>query len=429
MDPKQFFLYDDSVARNWQPFSLTRPIGEMLFGTETIRARIERLFGAGCCGHLAGDALLGFEEPGAPRCIPVESVGNVGTRIYLNSRFVPQAGFAPVTGGGPALLTAGPAIVGACVPHGTALPPGLLAAAARLAGRTPRRSRCSQGFHHERPEALPTWPMRSVSGRLLETVWELMAANGDQLRRDGARFEEKGLPAGVHRIASGKISLAECAVIEPGVVLDPSGGPIILSQGTRVQAPARITGPLYLGPDSRILGGVVREASIGPGCRIRGEVQSCVILGFTNKAHDGFLGHSIVGGWVNLGAMTTNSDLKNTYSPVRVIIGGRRTDTGLLKVGCFLGDHVRTGIGTMLHTGTVVGAGSNLFGDGMPPRDVPPFSWGTGSDLSEYRLDRFLETAATVMARRGIKMTDGVQRLYRRVFAATTPLRASMRPR
>ncbi len=412
MDSKRLFLYDDPVARNWQPFSLTRPIGEMLFGTETIRARIERLLGAGCSGHLSGDALLGFEEPGAPRCTTVDGAGGVGTRLYLNSRFVPQAGFAAaacatgVTGGGPALLTAGPAVVGAWVPHGTEFPSGLLA-----------------------PEDPPAWPMRPVSGRLLETVWELMAANGDQLRRDGARFTEKGLPAGVHRIGSGKISLAESAAVEPGVVLDPSAGPIILSRGARVQAPARITGPLYMGPDSRILGGVVREASIGPGCRIRGEVQSCVILGFTNKAHDGFLGHSIVGCWVNLGAMTTNSDLKNTYSPVRVIIGGRKTDTGLLKVGCFLGDHVRTGIGTMLQTGTVVGAGSNLFGDGMPPRDVPPFSWGTGSDLSEYRLDRFLETAATVMARRGITMTDGVQRLYRRAFAATAPLRAAARPR
>ena len=163
-----------------------------------------------------------------------------------------------------------------------------------------------------------------------------------------------------------------------------------------------------------LLGGVVAGAAIGPQCRVRGEVDASVILGFANKAHDGYLGRSIVGRWVNLGAMTSNSDLKNTYGVVRLRTGGRDVDTGLLKVGCFLGDHVRTGIGTLLNSGTVVGAGSSLFGGGMPARDVPPFSWCGAGGLDETRIDGFLETASRVMARRGVSMTDGVRRLYRR---------------
>ena len=405
-DPTRLFLYDDPVARNWQPFSLTRPIGEVLFGTETLRARIERVFGVVCCGHLAGDILLEFEEPGAPGCTTLESTDKAGTCLYLNSRFVPEDGVATIERGKPTLFTAGPAVVGACVPRGTEVPRALLAS-----------------------EDPPAWPMQPLAGRLLDTVWGLMIENSNQIRSDGARFAETGPPAGVHQIGSGRISVAEDVVVEPGVLFDTSRGPIILSRGARVQAPARIAGPLYLGPDSRILGGVVGEASIGPACRVRGEVESCVILGFSNKAHDGFLGHSVVGRWVNLGAMTSNSDLKNTYSPVRLLIGGRETDTALLKVGCFLGDHTRTAIGTLLATGTVVGSGSNLFGGGVPPRDIPPFSWAGRSNLSEYDLDGFLETAARVMARRGVPMTDGVQRLYRKAFAATAPLRTATQPR
>lgn len=406
MSPGRLFLYDDPVARNWQPFSLTRPAGEMLFGTETLRARIERVFGMACSGHLAGGDLLGFEEPDAPGCTVFGSADVAGTRLYLNSRFVPEEGVVAPTGlGGATLLTAGSAVVGVSVPHGVRVPAALFAA-----------------------DEQPPWPAVPLAGEVLQTVWGLMAASADRIRSDGERYEGTGIPGGVHMAGSGMISVADDALVEPGVVLDASAGPIIVSRGARVQAPARIVGPTYVGPHSVVLGSVVAEACIGPSCRIRGEVESSVILGFANKAHDGFLGHSIVGRWVNLGAMTSNSDLKNTYSDVRLRTGGTDVDTGLLKVGCFLGDHVRTGIGTLLDTGTVVGAGSNLFGGGMPPRDVPPFSWSAGSELVEYRLDRFLETAGRVMARRGVKMTHGVQNVYRRAFRTTAPLRTAVRP-
>ena len=406
MTPARLFLYDDPVARNWQPFSLTRPVGEMLFGTETLRARIERVFRTACRGHLVGD-LLGFDEPDAPGCASSESVDAGGARICLNSRFVPEEGaVAPAGCARATLLTAGSAVVGACVPHGIRIPGALLAA-----------------------EDPPPWPEVSVAGELLQTVWGLMAANSDRIRADGHRLQGTDIPDGVHLIGAGKVSLARDALVEPGVVLDASAGPIIVSRGARVQAPARIVGPTYVGPDSVILGGVVAEAGVGPLCRVRGEVESSVILGFANKAHDGFLGHSIVGRWVNLGAMTSNSDLKNTYGPVRLRVGGRDVDTGLLKLGCLLGDHVRTGIGTLLNTGTVVGAGSNLVGGGMPSRDVPPFSWVAGTDLAEYRLERFLGTAARVMARRGVEMTDGVRSLHRRAFTETAPLRTAVRRR
>ena len=150
----------------------------------------------------------------------------------------------------------------------------------------------------------------------------------------------------------------------------------------------------FSGRNSIILGGVLSEVSIGPVCKVRGEVECSLILGYSNKGHDGFLGHAYLGRWVNLGAFTTNSDLKNSYGQVRVGGASGPVDTGLMKVGCFLGDHVKTGIGTFLNTGTVIGTGSNVFGGAMPPTYVPPFSWGSG-----HRLDEYLESVRALEKR------------------------------
>ena len=397
----RLFLIDDPVARDWLPFSLTRPAGELLFGTRTLRARAERVWSLTCEGHLAGDALLDFEEPGAPPCVNPEEIGAEGDKLLLCSRFACDGRGEFDT---PTLLTDGSEPVGAWIPHGTPPPPSL------QEGRWPR------------------WPRAAVEGTLLASPWELMKANGARIRTDAQGLPDHDLPLGSHRVGLGRVSVGEDATIEPGAVFDTTDGPVILAAEARVQAPCRLAGPLYVGPRSTVLGGVVKDASIGPGCKVRGEVESSVLAGFANKAHDGFLGHSVVGRWVNLGAMTTNSDLKNTYGAVRSSVGGRAVETGLTKAGCLLGDHVRTGIGTLLNTGAVVGAASSVFGGGMPPRDVPPFSWVARRRLAEYDIDRFLETAARVMARRGVDLTAGMRRLYRRAFADTASLRSALDP-
>jgi hypothetical protein len=152
---------------------------------------------------------------------------------------------------------------------------------------------------------------------------------------------------------------------------------------------------------------------------VRGEVADSVLLGFVNKAHDGYIGHALLGRWVNLGAFTTNSDLKNNYRSVRVWTPDGEVDTGLLKVGCFFGDHVKTGIGTVVNTGTVVGAGSNVFGGLMPPSVVHPFSWGSGSDLRDHQLKPFLSTAERAMGRRKQELTPGVKRILASAWEAT----------
>jgi UDP-N-acetylglucosamine diphosphorylase/glucosamine-1-phosphate N-acetyltransferase len=219
------------------------------------------------------------------------------------------------------------------------------------------------------------------------------------------------------------VSLGDAVYLEAGVHLDAIDGPIRLSDGVRVSAITRLAGPAFIGPDTHVLGGSLGDVTIGPACRVRGEVSSTVLLGYVNKAHEGYLGHAYVGKWVNLGALTTNSDLKNNYGTVRIHTAEGSVDTGLIKVGCFLGDHVKTGIGTLLPTGCVVGLGSNLFGGLMSPTHVPPFSWGTGERLEEYDIERFLDTAAQAMSRREMSLENGNRTLLQRAWERTRPER------
>jgi UDP-N-acetylglucosamine diphosphorylase/glucosamine-1-phosphate N-acetyltransferase len=277
------------------------------------------------------------------------------------------------------------------------------------------------------PDAAPAGgPTLELPGDLLGHPWDLVSTNAERISRDiAALWPEESEPAGIVRVGGGTVSLGAGAEIEPGVYVDTRAGPIRLADGARVEGPARLTGPLFVGPGTRVLGGHVGTSTLGQVCMVRGELADSVLTGFVNKAHDGYIGHALLGRWVNLGAFTTNSDLKNNYRPVSVWTPDGDRDTGLLKVGCFLGDHVKTGIGTVLNTGTVIGAGSNIFGGLMPPTVVPPFSWGSGADLRDHQADRFLATTEHVMARRGQPLTPGVRRILQEAWRATAGRRAA----
>jgi len=394
------FLFDDAGAGAFSPFALSRPVGELFFGAFLLRERAERFWGLPCAGHLNRSELLGFSEPGAPQVLPEGRVGFQDFRIYQTGRAM-VTGLRPALPDGPATLFLGDAVVGWTLPPGTPPPtPASLLDPGPLPGSVEIR----------------------LEGRILETPWELMAENGDQLSADIPRFfpgyAVEELP-GCHILGDGLVSLGSNVSVEPGSVFDVREGPIRLEDEVTVQAHTRLAGPAYVGRGSTILGGVLSAVSLGPTCRIRGEVECSVVLGYTNKAHEGFLGHAYLGKWVNLGAFTTNSDLKNNYGEVRVGGPAGRVATGLMKVGCFLGDHVKTGIGTFLSTGTVIGFGSNVYGGAMPPTYVPPFSWGSGTDLTEYRLDKFLEVARAAMARRNVTLEAGPEQLIRAVWETT----------
>lgn len=386
-------LFDDEVSAKWEPFALTRPGGELVLGTMSLRARAERVFGTRCVAHLAADHLRGFEEGDAPPVLGYGDAPAEGDRLFLSARAVPAWGSGEVwkeRRGGPGALLVGDEVVGWFAPDGSPSP--------------------DAEFFRCPGQVLDRTGAVVLPGKTVGPVWELMTLTPAQIAEDVAGlFPDAAtppLPQGAYVFGAHPVVVGDGVIVEPGVVFDTSGGPVWLDDRSHVKAFTRIAGPVYVGRGSIVLGGTIEQSSIGPVCRIRGEFAESICLGWVNKAHDGHIGHAYLGAWVNLGAETTNSDLKNNYSTVRLWTPDGDADTGEVKVGCFLGDHVKTGIGLLLNTGTVVGAGSNLFGAAMPPKYVPPFSWGTGEDLVAYRADKFLQVAERAMGRRNVVLSD-----------------------
>jgi len=262
---------------------------------------------------------------------------------------------------------------------------------------------------------------------LFSYLWELVTENPDILRQEmGEKLSETLIGGKLDPRAilmdENPIFIGKDATIDGGVVLDSRGGPIYIEPGVQVSNLTCLEGPVYVGRNTRLAGGrITGGCSFGPQCRIGGEVQNTIFLGYSNKCHHGFLGHSYLGEWVNLGALTTNSDLKNNYSAVRVDFGEKTVDSGQIKVGSFIGDHVRTGIGTLLNTGAVISFGSNIFGGGLVEKKcVPPFSWGDGRSFVPYEIEKFIANARTVMARREQELSESEENLFRQLAEKQT---------
>lgn len=269
-------------------------------------------------------------------------------------------------------------------------------------------------------------------GELLRYPWDVLSATYRLLAGDIAGLDARGSHAGdIHRTAvlerGHDITILAGARIDAFAVLDAREGPILIGSGAVIKSHARITGPAVIGHHSHVVHGVVHGGTmIGAGCRIGGEVGESVFLGFSNKAHEGYVGNSVICPWVNLGALTTTSNLKNTYGPVKVTLDGKRVTSGHSKLGSIIGDHVKTAIGTLLGTGTILGVGTNVFGGGLLQQAfVPAFVWGAGPGSGEYALDRMLSTARTAMGRRDIEMSEAEEALLTALFQRTAARRAA----
>lgn len=255
--------------------------------------------------------------------------------------------------------------------------------------------------------------------KLYNYLWELIEDNERVLVEDAVGLVSRESPTidNAHLVNPLSIITGTGCSIKPGAVLDASGGAIIVGNNVEVMANAVVVGPCFIGDNSKIKIGakIYEKTSIGPWCKVGGEVEGSIMLGFSNKQHDGFLGHSYLGEWVNLGADTNTSDLKNNYGQVRVTFPWGQVNSGTMFLGSLIGDHSKTGINTMLNTGTVIGVGANVFGGGFPPKLIPSFTWGGSDGFIEYDRDRAIQTARTVMLRRKVAMSDAEEVLLRAI--------------
>jgi UDP-N-acetylglucosamine diphosphorylase/glucosamine-1-phosphate N-acetyltransferase len=393
-------IFEDRHVETLEPLTLTRPVFELLCGQTTLASKQWRHFAPCSPGVLVRPALEEVqceERPG----VPVNDMTwlRADETVMVNGRWLPP----PETfeGSGACVGMVGNQVAYAVVPQETL-------------------TYCSANTIDDCIEVWQrTLPHREAGGKIARYLWELVDWNGQQIIED---FEaQKRCPCaasgpGVAIVGPRELLLVDpTAKVDPMVLADTTGGPVIIDAEAVVTAFTRLEGPCYIGPGSHVLGAKIRGGtSLGPECRVGGEVEASIMLGRSNKYHDGFLGHSYVGEWVNLGAGTHNSDLRNDYGAVTVTVAGQRVETGRGKVGCFLGDHTKSGLGTLLNTGTSAGVFCNLLPcGGLLPKHVPSFcSVWNGSVVEKDGVEQLLATARKVMMRRGQNLSEARAALY-----------------
>ena len=383
-----YLLEPDAPGPEWAPFAGVRPIAEARAGAWLVRERWEAALQADTVGTI-GTHAEGFHEEGAAPVVAPRRMS--GPATIVASTFAPS-GARIALGPDVRRFTHRGATIGWVV----------------VAGEVWERP-------HDDGAAL------EVEGLPLRGSFDLITALEALLPGDCADFLGASTsPVPERSLVLGDPARVICrgAVVEPGVVFDVRNGVVVLQEGVEVRHGTRLEGPVFAGARTKIHGGFIRGSAFGPDCRVHGELAATVFFGFGNKSHDGFVGHSVVGPWVNLGAGTITSNLKNTYGPVRLEVRGTRIETGRLNLGTLFGDHAKTAIGTMLPTGTVVSAGANVFGEAAP-RYVPPFAWGSAGRerLSE---EGFLRVAERVLGRRNVAFTAAQRASLQRMYARGT---------
>ena len=270
-------------------------------------------------------------------------------------------------------------------------------------------------------------PTKNVSATLIDYPWNLVQNNSEAIIDDFNHIPDKG----IHGEFSDQVAvigdknlihISPGSSIRPFVTLDTTNGPIMIDREVIIHPYTHIEGPHAMGERTQAFGGNIREGcAIGPVCRVHGEIEESIIHGYSNKHHDGFLGHAYVGEWVNLGAFTTNSDLKNDYTSIQLYVKGELLDSQDVKVGSFIGDHTKTSIGTLLTTGAMVGIMSNVVTAGkLIPKFIPSFCWFINNHVTKgFGYKHMLTTAARAMERRKVQLTPEDEAMLKTVFEMT----------
>lgn len=392
---RNYVLFDNDRRNNLLPLTFTRPVSEIRIGILTIREKWEKYL-QDSCTHLTVDYLR-EKYPmmvGKGDCCYIN--GGVLPNQYLLEKIIN--------------LKPGKAIV-----IGNRLVAGLM----------------SKPFN-KIPEVLDFTEKEELSEKPVEILnpWDIFIHNGIALEDDFSLLTKGRLSEDISKtnrvFDSGKIFIEKGAKVECSI-LNAGSGSIYIGANAEVMEGSIIRGPFAACDGSVIKMGakIYGPTTIGPYSKVGGEINNSVIFANSNKAHDGFLGNSVLGEWCNLGADTNNSNLKNNYAEVKLwnypskgFIG-----TGLQFCGLIMGDHSKCGINTMFNTGTVVGVSANIFGSGFPRNFIPSFSWGGSQGFTVYQLNKVFETVEKVMKRRGIELTEVDRKILTHIFTITEEYR------
>ena len=413
-------IFEDKKAENFYPLTLTRPVYDLRCGISTLAEKISKISGKDVnllCREYLGPIASQKNKTLSNRVNDLEDIKKKdalfvnGRALLLNKEEIPEI---PLDGE-EEIGIQGEDIVYARLNKDTL-------------GKLSFNS--AEKIEETLIQAKQLVRLKEVKVNLLEYPWDIIRVNGDAIR---AEFKARGKSGIEGKVGEGaclvnpsQIYIGKGTEVEAGVILNAKEGPIYIGENVKIRPPTIIDGPSYIGSGTVIDGAKVREGcSIGPVCRIAGEIEESIFYAYSNKHHDGFIGHSYIGEWVNLGALTTNSDLKNTYGTIKVPIRGTLIDSKDIKVGSFIGDHTKTGIGTLINTGCVIGVACNIFGGGITPKFIPSFSWGGGKEWMENKLDKVIEVAKLVMGRRDVTQTQADRDLLKKVYELTEKERES----
>jgi UDP-N-acetylglucosamine diphosphorylase/glucosamine-1-phosphate N-acetyltransferase len=378
-------FFDDETWQDLLPLTFTRPVSEIRIGILTIKEKWQPYFKEAHFSNWTYEAYLEEKFP----------LVNTNDTVYINSKVIPDI--------------------------------ELVTAIAKLNSN----ESISQQNHvvafkgHVNSKAeFPIAINNYVSPIFfILNVWDIFQKNGEAIVRDFKLLthnrKSEILSDTVTVIGDKSLIFLEPGASCEAAILNTKNGPIYIGKDAEVMEGSVIRGPFSLGEHSstKLCTKIYGPTTIGPHCKVGGEINNSVIFGFTNKAHDGFLGNSVLGEWCNLGADTNNSNLKNNYANVKVYNYRQQKmiDTGLQFCGLIMGDHSKTGINTMLNTGTVVGVACNIYGGNFPPTHVSSFKWGGAEGLEPYKFEKFVETVERVYQRRGLVFNQAEKTLLKAI--------------
>jgi UDP-N-acetylglucosamine diphosphorylase / glucose-1-phosphate thymidylyltransferase / UDP-N-acetylgalactosamine diphosphorylase / glucosamine-1-phosphate N-acetyltransferase / galactosamine-1-phosphate N-acetyltransferase len=401
-------IYEDATFDNFYPIACMRPVFELKAGATSLARKIRRAAGDPQTVYAVRELLeeLCREKLGAPvndrKSLDGDDVLFVNGRLVAMGMKIPLQGDEEVAMSGADVAWVRAKAASIKKAGGAKILDAVNALAASL-------------------------PKKQVHAELVHHFWDFIELNPKAIADDFKAEGKSGVKGEVHPSAviqgpPENLYIAPGARVEPLVVLDVRGGPITIEEGAVIGSFTRVEGPSYIGPKTQTFRAHVREGcSFGPVCRVGGEVEESIIHGYSNKYHDGFLGHAYVCEWVNLGAICTNSDLKNDYGTVQVYSKGEYLETNSTKIGSFIGDHVKTSIGTFLNTGTVIGILTNVVGIGsLLPKYIPANSlYVDGKITKGFGMTKSIETAKTAMGRRKMTMSAAEEKLIRAICEMT----------